>query len=156
MVQTFKAGMKKQEGSLEVRLSRFLFSYRIIPHSTTGVSPSELMFNRRLRIPLDSVRPDQSKHIMKKQQQQKFGHDVRCKDRQLSRGNIVYAKNYGAGPMWLPGTVETTIGSTMYEVRSNDGNTMRRHIEQLRPRCQPESADQHVNPEEVGHASSFM
>ncbi len=85
---------------------------------------------------------------MKKQQQQKFGHDVRCKDRQLSFGNLVYAKNYGTGPMWLPGTVKQTIGSTMYEVRLNDGNTMRRHIKQLRPRYQPESADQHVNQDE--------
>ena len=36
-VQTFKDGMKKmsEKGSLETRVSRFLFKYRITPHSTT-------------------------------------------------------------------------------------------------------------------------
>ncbi len=46
-VHTFKAEMKKlQEGSLETKISRFLFNYRLTPHSSTGVSPAELMFGR--------------------------------------------------------------------------------------------------------------
>ncbi|XP_033992114.1 uncharacterized protein K02A2.6-like [Trematomus bernacchii] len=53
-VQTFKGGMKKMKGeTLQTRLSRFLFSYRITPHATTGVSPAELMMSRRLRSALD-------------------------------------------------------------------------------------------------------
>ena len=49
VVQTLKGGLKKlQAGSLETKLSRFLFSYRSSPHSSTGVSPAELMFGRRL------------------------------------------------------------------------------------------------------------
>ena len=44
-VQTFKEGMRKlKEGSLETKLSRFLFKYCLTPQSTTGVLPSELMF----------------------------------------------------------------------------------------------------------------
>ncbi len=40
-VQTFKAGMKTlQEGSLETKISRFLFNYS---HSSTGVSLPELI-----------------------------------------------------------------------------------------------------------------
>ena len=57
-VQTLKRGLKKfKEGSLDTKLSRFLFSYRVTPHSSTGVSPAELMFGRRLRSPLDNLRP---------------------------------------------------------------------------------------------------
>ena len=42
-VQIIKHGLKKmKEGSLNDRLARFLFDYRITPHSTTGVSLSEL------------------------------------------------------------------------------------------------------------------
>ena len=53
-VQTFKGGMKKmQEGSVEIKLLRFSFKYRITPHSSTGVSPAELMFGRKLRSHLD-------------------------------------------------------------------------------------------------------
>ena len=41
-VQSFKMGMKKlTTGSLEARVARFLFTYRITPQTTTGTSPSE-------------------------------------------------------------------------------------------------------------------
>ena len=44
-VQTFKRGLATlKEGTLQMRLSRFLFSYRNTPHGTTGVSPAKLMF----------------------------------------------------------------------------------------------------------------
>ena len=40
-VQTFKERMKKVKGdTLQSRLSRLLFSYRITPHATTGLSPA--------------------------------------------------------------------------------------------------------------------
>ena len=43
-VQTLKRGLKKStEGSLETKLSRFLFAYRASPHSSLGVSPAEVM-----------------------------------------------------------------------------------------------------------------
>ena len=38
-VQTFKRAMKKQSGTLETRLSRFLFKYRTTPHTTTDYHP---------------------------------------------------------------------------------------------------------------------
>lgn len=58
-VWTFKEGMKKIKGdTLQTRLSRFLFSYRITPHATTGLSPAELMMSRRLRSAFDLLMPD--------------------------------------------------------------------------------------------------
>ena len=49
-VQTFKLGMKKQStGSLQTKLSRFLFHYRLTPNTTTGIAPAELLLNRRPR-----------------------------------------------------------------------------------------------------------
>ena len=57
-MQTFKSGMKKlTSGSLETRVARFLFTYRITPHTTTGNSPSELLLGRRLRCHLDFLHP---------------------------------------------------------------------------------------------------
>ena len=49
-VQILKNTLKKEPGgiSLEIQISRFLFSYRITPHCTTGVAPSELLMGRRL------------------------------------------------------------------------------------------------------------
>ena len=58
-VQTFKEGLKRiKVGALNTRVARFLFKYRLTPHSSTGVSPAELMFGRKLRSQLDLVKPD--------------------------------------------------------------------------------------------------
>ena len=48
-VQTFKDGMKRMSGeeSLETRVSRFVFKYRITPSSITGVSPAEMLMGRK-------------------------------------------------------------------------------------------------------------
>ncbi|XP_039456715.1 uncharacterized protein K02A2.6-like [Oreochromis aureus] len=71
-VQTFKEGMKKVKGdTLQTRLSRFLFSYRITPHATTGLSPAELMMSRRLRSVLDLLMPDVKTKVQHKQLKQK-------------------------------------------------------------------------------------
>ena len=57
-VQLFKEGMKKmQEGSMETKSLRFLFKYRITPHSSTGVSPAKQIFGRKLRLHLDCLQP---------------------------------------------------------------------------------------------------
>ena len=46
-VQTFKAGLKQiTEGTLQARLNKFLFQYRLMPQITTGLSPAEWMFDR--------------------------------------------------------------------------------------------------------------
>lgn len=58
-VQTFKGLMKKSTGdSIEARLARVLFSYRITPQLTTGKSPAELLCGRKLRSTLDLIHPD--------------------------------------------------------------------------------------------------
>ena len=58
-VQTFKEGLKRvKAGTLNSRLCQFLLWYRITPHSSTGSSPSELMWDQRLRSQLDLLLPN--------------------------------------------------------------------------------------------------
>ena len=58
-VRTFKQGIKKcTQGSMQDRLSRFLFGYRNLPQTVTGHSPAELMFNRLLRSPMTVMSTD--------------------------------------------------------------------------------------------------
>jgi len=55
-VRTFKQGFQKYaEGTVEDRIARFLLHYRMIPHSTTGTSPAQLLFGRQLQTRLDSL-----------------------------------------------------------------------------------------------------
>ena len=45
--------MQEEKGSITEKLPKFLFKYRISPHSTTGVPPAELLMGRKLRYKLD-------------------------------------------------------------------------------------------------------
>ena len=137
-VQTFKQGLQKlTEGSLFDRLSRFLFAYRNTPHGTTGASPSQLMFGRPMRSCLDLLRPNIAAKVIKKQEYQKQYHENEKTPIQFESGHKVYIKNLsGSGPRWLPGTVSRLVGKLFYEVSTEEGATMKRHKNQLRPRTE--------------------
>ena len=76
-VQTFKAAMKQmQGGSVESKVSHFLFKYRVTPHSTTGASPANLIFGRPLCTHLDLLHPNVKHQVMHNQMKQKQHHAV--------------------------------------------------------------------------------
>ena len=134
-VQTFKEGMKKcKAGTLNARLSRFLLRYRVTPHGSTGLSPSELMWGRKLRTHLDLLVPDPDKNPRRAQERQVQSHDAHSKDRQFAVNDTVYARNYGSGPLWLPGMVVGLQGSVMLRVKLANGNVVVRHFDQLQHR----------------------
>ena len=57
-VQSFKQAIKRIPGaSVQERLSKYLFKYRITPHTTTGISPAEMLMGRRPRSKLDLLYP---------------------------------------------------------------------------------------------------
>lgn len=133
-VQTSKNGIKKMtDGSLKTKSSRFLFSYRNLPHSTTGVSPTSLMFKRDLRVPLSLVHPNIQSRVVAKQNQQKAAHDAHAKEKIISVGDKVFVRSYLGGPRWLPGVV-TDHSSKQLWVELNDGRMVRKHVDQVRPR----------------------
>ena len=67
-VKIVKDGLKKMsEGTIEDRIARFLFTYRITPQSTTQMSPAELLMGRRLRSRLDLLKPNLAQRVEKKQ-----------------------------------------------------------------------------------------
>ncbi|XP_062380634.1 uncharacterized protein K02A2.6-like [Sardina pilchardus] len=151
-VQTFKEGVKKlRGGSIETRVSRFLFSYRITPQATTGLSPAEMLMNRRLRSAFDLLKPDIKSKIQQRQLKQKENHDKTTRLRRFSPGDAVYTRNYGLGPKWVPATVESPTGPVSYTVILGNGQRMRRHVDQVRAR-HPESSsslDKQTEPPEA-------
>nr|XP_023659478.1 uncharacterized protein K02A2.6-like [Paramormyrops kingsleyae] len=134
-VQTFKEGMKKMRGdTLQTRLSRFLFSYRITPHATTGLSPAELMLSRRLRSVLDLILPDVKAKVQEKQLKQKRIHDTNKRLRTFTPGDEVYIRNYSYGPKWVPAVIQDASGPVSYTVIIGSGQIMKRHVDQVRAR----------------------
>ena len=99
-VQTFKTVLKniidgKVVIDLDSTLSRFMLSYHTTPHSTTGISPAELLFNRKLNTRLNFVKPKLSSII--NEQQQKFkDFNNRSKNLKLFYlGDHVWVRDYG-------------------------------------------------------------
>ena len=91
MVKVVKTALaKRTDGSLQTRLSRFLFLYRNTPHTTTGRSPAELLLGRPLRTPLDQLHPDIAAKVARQQYSWKHRADQSASDRQFQFGDRVY------------------------------------------------------------------
>ena len=58
---------KTTTGSARSRLANTLFSYRLTPQSTTGISPAELLFGRRPLSRLDLLKPNTADRVEHKQ-----------------------------------------------------------------------------------------
>ena len=61
------------------RIAQVLFTHRITPHNTTGISPAELLLVRRLRTKLDLICLNTTKRVEEKQDAQKAKHDSTAK-----------------------------------------------------------------------------
>ncbi|XP_021370583.1 uncharacterized protein K02A2.6-like isoform X2 [Mizuhopecten yessoensis] len=131
-VRGFKEGMKKQqntEGSLDKKLCRYLLAYRSTPQTTTGLSPAELLFNRRVRTKLDLVRPEVRERVQQQQLLQKKQHDQHTKERHFAEGDSIFAKNFYAGPKWKSGEIVSRNGPVSYTIKGENGTVARRHVD---------------------------
>ena len=134
-VQVVKQGLKKlSTGTMQDRLSRFLFQYRLTPHSTTGISPAEMLVGRRIRSRLDTLRPSLEKRVQEKQLRQKQYHDMHARSREFTPGDDIYLRNRRPGQKWLAGTILKSTGPVSYSVQLKDGRVIRCHQDQLRLR----------------------
>ena len=134
-VQTFKTSMKKSKpGDITTQLARFLFHYRTTPHSTTGVTPAELLMGRPLRTHIDLVKPSIASRVHAKQSDQKRNHDKRAKQRTFEVNDLVFVRNFSSGPTWLPGTITECKGAVSFGVLLEDNRVVRRHIDHIRCR----------------------
>ena len=116
---------------LQLRLVRFLFQHRITPHSTTGVSPAELLMDRHPRSHLDLMHPTTTSRVMASQARKKTGHDRRAsKVRSFHLDEAVYAKNSASGPKWCNyGHSRTSLS---YEVTLSDHRIIHCHVDRLK------------------------
>lgn len=131
-VQTFMPGVKKQGNStIEIKLARFLLSYRFTPQTTTDKSPSQLRWGRSLRSHLDLLRPDVGAKVHVAQPRQKRQHNQHSRMRQVEVGNAVNGRNYSRGLKWITGTVIQEIDPLSARVELENDTVVRRHYYQL-------------------------
>ena len=137
MVQTFKRALKRSEESLQLTLDRFLFNYRMTPHTTTGVAPAELMFGRKLRCRLDLLWPTLSEKVAAKQQQQRKNHAKFPRKVVINSDDKVMIRNYSQrGARWSPATVDCKTGPLSYRCQLDSGGMVRRHQDQIHLRSE--------------------
>ena len=140
-VQVFKQGMKKaSSGTVSDKVSRLLFHYRITPHTTTGLTPSEMLMGRTLRSRLDLLKPDVQQRVIQKQSKQKLDRDKHSKSRIFSERERVFAKNFGQGEKWLPGKIVSQKGPVTFEIELEDGRSCQRHQDHVRKRSEEEQS----------------
>jgi hypothetical protein len=124
--------MKQTEIPISSRLSEFLFRYRTTPHSTTGVTPSELLLGKKLRTILDMVHPDVRQSVSQAQTRQEASYNRRAKARVFVVNQPVWVKTFSKNEeKWSLGKIVDVIGPVTFQVEVND-KKMKRHADQLR------------------------
>ena len=150
-VQVLKRGLKKiTGGTVETRVSRLLAAYRVTPHSTTGISPAGLMFNRKIRTRFELAKPSVEHHVRSRQEQQKLYHDHNSSRPDFAVGDSVNVKNFGQGSKWLAAIVARKTGPLSYEVELlKTGQVQRRHFDQMIRRAVKEPTEDLGLPTEL-------
>jgi len=103
-VRTIKQQLKETGGEeLQNTINKFLFCYRNTQHNTTGFTPTELMFNRKIRT----------------------SHTVFCEPKEAWIFDPL-KKQYGMAE------VIGDLGNVMKVVRKEDGTITKRHLDQIK------------------------
>ena len=145
-VKTFKMFLKHCNGEdWKTKLDKFLFQYRVTPHQTTGISPSELMFGRKLRTVLDLVHPGKylPNTVWSRQDKQKTNYDAKVpRTVELQPESPIMVRNYStqSKDRWVPARVVKQTGPVSYKCELPEGNIVRRHQDQIHSRALPMSS----------------
>ncbi|XP_014361064.2 uncharacterized protein K02A2.6-like [Papilio machaon] len=125
----------------KLRLLKFLYDYRNSVHSTTGFSPAELVYGRKLRTRLDLINPISpssscvplAHFVNKKQSSQVQAHGGNNKQFFSPGDQVLYKKFTGNNrSTWHQATVLKRLGKVLYVVQDNNSlNKMKKHKNQL-------------------------
>lgn len=113
--------------ALETLLQRYLFSYRNAEHSTTGMTPAQLIFNYKPKTRMDLLR-----HGKERSEQEKKGRKGR--EAQFQEDEVVYCRDY-RNPnkkQWKECTIEEVLGEQTYLCKVRDEELVwKRHTNQI-------------------------
>ena len=111
--------------------SRFLLKYRTTPHTTTGVTPVELLIKRKLRTKLDLIVPNTASQVRQKQEHQKQTHYHHPKHRDFEANDPGFLKDFSSPKSWEKRTVVQMMDPVSALVELPDGRVVRRHQDHM-------------------------
>lgn len=118
-VQSLKQALRAsrhEKKSLTHRLCDFLIHYRNSRHSTTEMSPAQLMMVRNLRSRLHFIKPDVRESVLKNQCAQVNACSAAV-GREFQVGDKVMVRDYRPSrPCWQPSVVEARTGHKSYRI----------------------------------------
>ncbi|XP_065318888.1 probable serine/threonine-protein kinase clkA [Gordionus sp. m RMFG-2023] len=109
---------------LDIALGKFLFNYRNTRNDTTGVTPSQRMFNRDIRIKWDLLKPLEEK-------ENKINVTL-PRNRTFNIGDFVWYKVQG-DDKWCKDMITHKESDMMFQIKIEKG-ILRRHLDQIRIR----------------------
>ena len=133
-VQTFKQSLQKiVRGDWTARLARFLLQQHSTPHTSTGVSPAELLMRRRIKTHLACLRPDFVGRCQIKQDVALSSREARATGiRVIKVGDFVWATTFCNSPKWFLAVVSSVVGPRSFLVKSlSSGKLYKRHLDHL-------------------------
>lgn len=128
-------------------VDRFLMTYRITEHCSTGDTPSRLFLGRQIRSRFDLLNPCNINDIPPKSTSEICNNLLKAqnknkkyfkgeRDEKFSVGQCVYAKDYRniRKPTWTVAHVNKILGKNVYlvTVYKSDNLVWKRHLNQLR------------------------
>lgn len=132
---------ERSQAEITNKLLKYLFDYRNTVHSTTGKSPAELVYGRKLRSRLDLINPRSSSSsvphrnnvVLEKQflQSKYYGG---CNNKSFRPGEDIHYKKYSTKNkfIWTRGTIVKRIGNVVYLLKDRmSGVELRRHKNQI-------------------------
>lgn len=147
-VKTIKNALKRSLSNLSLSefnsvLCRFLFDYRNTIHTSTGVSPSYLMFNKRIiksrldlinpkRVVINKSKKEVNSFVNAKQECQKKYYKGK-KHFKFKQNDTIMAKNYSTpGKIsWIKGLIQKKIGKQTYLIKTQHNKIWKRHANQI-------------------------
>lgn len=134
-VETFKSHVTKIKESgytLKSAVNLFLFDYRNLAHSSTGVTPAKLLLGRELRNRFVLLRPlpvgDTSYELIKKQKENSFTkrEDI------FIIGEKVMVRDYRKGHKpWIQGVIVSESIPGITYIIDVEGSNWKRHVNQM-------------------------
>lgn len=153
LIESFKTAVDKlrcARVSLNDAVCHIVTSYRPTPHSTTGQSPAELLYGRRMRTLLDLMAP---RHSVREEalvrKRRNFGKRTRERS-SFETGALVWICIPRPGDKWIKGNVLHPIATRLYTVKACGFNKERKcHANQLRRRATTEIPAEKVVDEDA-------